>query len=578
MVNRLGAARSNNFAQEVTTKSIGLRAGFSVIVTVPKEELAAGHSYAAVITGTCGAFYHPVPSNPFFAAQITGLVGSTNYLFNGPLLHQQHGNYANWKALWDPFNKRWVNGLRGLPFQIILKFTMPTPAEDFHVIARMLVNAQNHPTGKFLIENATALLWDLTEIAAAPGTDAFTLSYTGPVIRIPFVNQSLVRPLTGTPGTAGTWLVYHSALLTGANPQSNDRIGLDNTSTQKFDMPIGVSSYGARVPLHSTIWQGQQGVRDLGGTEKLSQWLHGFYAPGPPQGYYHLGEILAIRLHADQQFFRWPPDKSTTLGFWNAAYQGIPIGPVDFTVSYSSDYWFFGTAGTGPIPNAAMTPIIEVDGGEFRHVSVHGLVGQGPVANAQICRVEHSGQHNGTFRGRLWGEAYWEDLNRFNGQLGRDPQLYGFGLRANYVPPADPEESKGPIAVVVPGRETSLAVGSLPELPSPPSYSFSVDMLNQLREFQTARGDMIASPKFLKARRIFRFVWNGLDQTEGAQLAAFFEGLRASSGGTFRWRLPGEFADLAFTLDGDSFRSQPGTDLSTYSVSFDALELVFVVP
>lgn len=578
MVNRLAAARTNNFAQEVTTQSIGLLANFSKILTVPKAELVAGHSYAAVVTGTCGAFYHRVAANPFTAAQITGLLGFNTFLFSGPLLHQQPGNYAGWQAGWDPINKRWIRGFRGLPFQMILKFTMPTPAIDFHVVARMLVNATNHPGGKFLVENVSAILWDLTEIAATAGTDAFTKSYTGPVIRIPFVNQSLVRPITGTPGTAGTWVIYHSALLTGANPQSNDRIGLDNTVSQKFNMPIGLCNYGPRVPTVSSIWLGQQAVRDLGGAEQLSQWLHGFYAPGPPQGYYHLGEILAIRLHADQQFFRTPTDKSTKPGFWNVAYQGIPIGPTSFSVTYSSGYWFFGTAGTGAIPNAAATPVVEVDGGEFRPIQVHAATGQGPVANAQICRVENPGQHNGTFLGRLWGEAYHEDDNRFNGQLGRDPQLYGFGLRANYVPALDPDQFQGPITVIVPGRETSLAVGALPELPSPPSYSFSVDVQNKLREFQTARGDMIASPKFLKARRIFRFGWTGLDQVEGVALEDFFEGLRASSGGTFRWRLPGEFADVAFTLDGSSFRSEPGTDLSTYFVTFDALELVFVIP
>lgn len=577
MVNRLAAARTNNWAIEVTSQAMGLLANFTKILTVPKAELVAGHSYTAVVTGTCGAFWHRVPANPFTAAQITALVGSGNYFWM-PKLHQQDGKFANWQAVWDPLNKRWATGLRGLPFQMILNFTMPTPAEDFHVIARMLVNAQNHPGGKFLVENVSAILWDQTEIAATSGTDAFVRSYNAPVIRIPHVNQSLVRPLTGTPGTAGTWVIYHSALLTGTNPQSNDRIGLDNLASQMFNMPIGLCAYGSRIPSGTTIWLGQQGVRDLAASEKLSQWLHGFFAPGPPKGYYHQGEIFAVRLHPDQQFFRTPTGKSSALGFWNKAFQGIPIGPALFNVSYSSDYWFFGTAGTGPIPNAAMTTVVEVDGGEFRPIEVHAATGQGPVANCQIVRVENPGQHNGEFQGRLWGEAYFADAKRLNGQLGRDPQLYGFGLRANYQPAFDADEFKGPITVIVPGRETTLAVASLPQLPSPPSYAFSVDVQNQLREFQTARGDMIASPKFLKARRIFRFQWVGLDQVEGEALKDFFDGLRASSGGTFRWRFPGEFADVAFTLDADSFRSSPGTDLSTYSVSFDALELVFVVP
>lgn len=576
MVNRLAAARTNNFAIEVTSKATGLVANFQKILTVPKEELVAGHVYAAVVTGTCGTFWHEVASNPFTAAQITALVGFGNYFWM-PKLHQQDGKFANWQAVYDRINKRWESGLRGLPFQMILPFTMPTPAEDFHVIARMLVNAANHPGGKFLVENVTAILWDLTEAATA-GVEVFSQGYTGPVIRIPRVNQSLVRPITGTIGNAGTWLVYHSALLTGTNPQSNDRIGIDNLAAQLFNMPIGLSAFGDRTPTVTTIWLGQQGVRELGAAWKLSQWLHSLYAPGPPQGYYHRGEILAIRLHPDMQYFRTPIDKSTAIGFWNKAYQGVPIGPVSFSVSYSSDFWFFGTAGTGPIPNAAMTPIVEVDGGEFRPVNVHAAAGQGPVANLQIVRVENPDQHNGIFLGRLWGEAYWEDNKRFFGQHGRDPQLYGFGLRVNYLPPFDPDQLKGPIVVIVPGRETSLAVGSLPELPSPPSYSFSVDVQNQLREFQTARGDMIASPKFLKARRIFRFQWTGLDQVEGEALKDFFDGLRATSGGTFRWRLPGEFADVAFTLDADSFQSSPGTDLATYAVSFDALELVFVVP
>jgi len=577
MVARLGAVRTSNMAQEVTGLGFGsLTAGYQTLLTVPAAELVAGHSYVAVITGTCGAFWHRTASNPWTTAELTAKLGPL-YPWTG-LVHSQDGRYARWQATWDQQNTRWVSGLRGHPFQIIYKFTAPNPSVDFEVVGRMRVNSATHPGGRFLVENLSATLWDVTEIGLQAGTDIFSASYAGAAIRIPYINQAMIRAITGTPGPAGTWLIYHSAFCTGSNPQSNDRIGLDNTASQFFNMPIGITAYGSTNPITNSLWQGQQGVRDLALNEQLSQWLWSLYQVGPPKGWYFAGEILAVRLHQDQQLFRYPTGKSTPLAFWDAAYQGTPLGPVDFSVSYSSDYIITGAAGTGNTNTGAATTIVEVDGGEFRPVQVHGAPGLGPVANVQICRVENPSAHHGVFKARLWGEAYWEDESRFNGQPGRDPQIYGFGMLIDYIPPVGVLITPGPDLPIVPGRETSLAAAALPVLPSAPSFAFSVDVQNELREFRTARGDQIVSPKFVKARRIFRFVWTGLTTVEGEALRDFFDGLRASSGGTFKWTFPGEFVETVFTLDADSFRTEPHRNQATYSVFFDALELVFVAP
>lgn len=575
---RLASVRTNNYAQEVVTTGVAALDGFSLLLTIPKEELVLGHSYVAVITGTCGAFWHRQATRKWRSAELTARLGPSTFTWKN-FIHVQDGSHTPWQAVYDSFNQRWISGLRGLPFTIIYPFTMPSPAVDFHVVGRIKVSSISDPGGKFLVENVTAILWDLTEIAATSGVDAVVSSYAGSNFLIPYVTQALSRPITTAAiPTSGTYLIYHAAFLTGRNALSNDRIGLDDLTTQKFNRPIGNTQMGSPNPLLSAHWIGQQGVRDLTAPEQLSQWAHAIYQAPNLQGWYHHGEVLAIRLHADQQLFRSPTGPGAVSAFWAAPYQGTPIGPTTFSVVFSSDYYLWGHA-DNTIPAGASTPLIEVDGGEFRPIEVHSIPGRGPVPNLPTVRCENPQLHDGQHIARLWGEAYWEDVAAFAvPQIGRDIQVYGFGLLAGYIPAAPVLEVKGPAVAVVPGRETGLAVASLPELPSAPSYAFSVDVQNYIREITIPRGDQITHPKFLKGRRIFRFVWTGLSTSEGTALRTFFDGLRATSGGTFRWRLPAEFADVAFTLDGDSFITIPNLDQATYVVSFDALELVFVVP
>ena len=80
MVARLGAVRTNNWVQECTGLGFAsATAGYQTLLTVPADQLVAGHSYVAVITGTCGAFWHRTASNPWTSAELSATLGG---LFN----------------------------------------------------------------------------------------------------------------------------------------------------------------------------------------------------------------------------------------------------------------------------------------------------------------------------------------------------------------------------------------------------------------------------------------------------------------------------------------------------------------
>ena len=592
MATKIAAATSIPHSIAVSSVGYGLSGsarlqGWSPVAKIEASEFTGGHNYLLLFFGTVGDFFYENPSQRWLSAWLAWRVAGGTYL-DLDYCHRQPVGLSIWDRLWDYQKKQRLGGQRGLAVTMAIEYTQPGTAVDVELVGRICTAGPTDPArGEFLVDNPTILAIDLTQAASELEMEEHTVSRyaASPTAGISIPWRPAV-PLLGSSfgGTTltGDWLVGHAHCLCPGNTTETTQAYLmqGGSATTTFVRPCGISQpSNPRDVNHCKLWTGQQGIREELGTGQTWQtYYHHVANSGSIPSLFLAERAWAIRLHPDQRAFYNPATKGvSSLFFAGEQFSPVPI-ELERTLSFPDETLILGHAGDGQTAYAHWQRI-EINGAEVTGPFVYSHPMPGTFTNGTSTRSYLGVLERGTQRLKLRGLRHYLDAATSARQNGYDAQLYGFGLMIDFIPPLQPDESKGPVAQVTPNRETLVASSSLPALPFEPSYSLSAGFANPRRELVIpARGYRITSPKFLGMRRTFRLQWTGLNQTNRDTLATWLEALpQDAGGGAFRWQPPDELEELPLIPDPFTWRESRTAD-GHFLVELDATELVFLTP
>lgn len=560
---------------EVTGRGTGPVDGFQAILRMKASQFEPNHAYLVCCYGIVGGynFFKPTTGTDFIVAELGQRSGGGAYLEPFHVCDPNFGRYAERRG---PRNVAIVDGARGMPFFIAWQHTMTASPFDAFLVARI-----KHTKGKTLSPGATFKIYrpvifalDLTNIDAEGTMARFYTFASAGVKLIPKSNQVPLTTVTVNGGASdgGAWFVISGGFVTNRSQVDVSRVWIDNgTSTLHLPKGLGFGSLGRPIKTHSKHFLAQCGVLDLPNNFTVRQRTQSMYALAAiPQSEYHTGYVFMFKMHADQ--LEWHTALTSLVDFWAQKYAGAFIERTQGVVS--ADIFLSATAAfDSPITSESI--YIEIDGGELWKNRGFVLPQSGALTNLQHLETAPAILVQGASRiFRMLGNRNFYERTRVQKLRVIGAQMFAFGLTLGVVPVPLAPEVPGPELVIVPDRESTIALGSLPNLPIEPSLTLPIIGQSEIRELQIPRGYEIVSPKFLKGRRAFEFQWTGLSATETTTLRDFLDGLLDTGGGTFRWTPPGDTSDKPFTLEADEYQLTQQTDGSG-AFQFSAIELVW---
>lgn len=576
---------------EVASKGSGTIDGWTSVVTLPGSILLPNHTYAFVYVCNAGSFRGFQPTSPPTAqrAEISIRKGGSTYL--SPALQTMDPLFAPWTTPIPPFEEI-VEHVRGGSFMYVEWEDVGATPGDYEIIARVFrQDPQASPAGQFIVNEPVILAFDLTTIDAEPQmTHAKVSNVTqGNILpnAAPQLRNTLVLPESGS-----DWLIFHYArfrptpILTPGGGGANvpTRIWLQDSTGSMENLELHnrilMTTHGSSGVPHYSLGQCTF-ARDVTNLT-LEQYSD---KPGQsveplPSVWFH-GKVLAIKMAT--QFAPFVARTEPAPDFWANHHESIPVDGEVIIASPSNT--IFGFTASADVNWASHFVEGSIDGGLVNPAEFYIL--PEPQSSIPINAFFQVVQEVGEARIRLRGRRNPLDRNNnadpplpLQGLTGprtegHDCRFLGFTQNIGVIIPDPPGEVPGPILPIVPDRETTVVVSSLPVLPLDPSYAIPVRDENVRREFRTPRGDLVVHPKFIKGRRVVRFGWTNRNAADAATLLGFFDELLTDHGGTFAYQMPGDASAVPWTLFNDRYGGRRAPDGHHDRIEFEAIELVW---
>lgn len=571
--------------------SVGTHGGtgvnnYTTVLEVAAGQFITGHNYCFVLTGIIGAYRGFIGPEPLYV-EVQPFIGVY------PL-----GTAVQTQA----FRHRWAERPEdidriGTPFLMLFRKDSWGATDRLQLLAQGVYDGNIPNNGRsFDVGSVAVQIWDLTELTAA-GIDWETNLNT-------YAPATVLNPSTGLTTNLGfvsrtsvgakNWIVFNQASLMPRNDSAaaqvwpevlSGSVPLHRNRVAVCRHGVANNGAGAEQKLWNHYPVGNVALVPLATTFTLTNWGRDGHSTAP-QSEVDAGGIFLVEAHSKLAAFTSDVTPQNTLpDFWGNQYPwNGSLLSYDLVLSYYGQRVLVGCVASPPWAGAHGTQV-EADGvpqagGLLMRADSKGL----GVENIPHVRSSVYGAGGGTHRLVLRGGVGSSSLPPTPSQLtytAEDIHLFGWKSVVDEQVIQPPYEGPGPESAIVPARETSVSIASLPALPFQPSYGTRLEYDGVRREGRTPSGYHVSFPKFsIERAEPVRIVFAALSSANADTLVAFLRGLAtATEPGCFRWRPTWSHADQAFGFgDGFSFEERDLGMGGPRSVSFDCVQLTGAGP
>lgn len=560
--------------------------GYQVLHTVPASTFVTGHEYIIITSGAVGRFV------------VGGGTVGPSYVYHEVIPSVGSGYPFGWSSV-DSNAFRCSSAQAaaarvpsGYPFFAMHRIASWTANDVWQVLGRTY-----HPLGyigqwEFQVHNLSVMVWDLTAMTSAGIRYSYAVQEISPVQVLPGTSST---PGSGThivgtnAGGSADWMVFWSGTLQPRNDTAAARLwAQDGSSNWLKPNKLGCirrgmvnlpTPGGAEIPQASQWPLGTFVLKTLASSWSLDTLVQDDHNSTPHSGLRNTG-ILAVQKSDDLKVIT-----ATALpaaNFWGTQY---PWNGTSLTKDVDADFYYSTICAAAvdvATPAGSWGSILESDGvpqqgGYPFHVQSRGLALENPTRHHFSVLGVNGGVNHLVLRG---GRASYQASPA--AQADGYPFVMIWKGIVGEIPVAPVNEGPGSEVPIVPPRETSISVASLPALPFQPSSSTQVTVEVPKRRVVTGSGYVESHPRFSKARRMVRFVFAALSAADSTTLRAFFAALPTNTQpGCFRWQPPWALSEMAFGLPDVASVVERDLGMGTSgprAFEFDAVQLTEATP
>lgn len=554
--------------------------GYQVLHTVPSSLFVTGHEYIIITSGAVGRFVAAQATAAHIYHEVVPYRG-VGYPF-GSLVSSNAFRCSSVQT--DT-----TRVPSGYPFFAMHRVASWTANDVWQVLGRTYNPVGYLGQWEFQVHNLSVLIWDLTAMTSAGIRYSYAAQEFVPPQVLPGSGGAYVgASITGTnAGLSTDWMLFWSATVQPRNDTAAARVWAQDGSLNWLKPnKLGCTRRGR--------------VNTTGGSEfdQGSQWPLGTFIlktlPSSwaldtrcnddhnvtPHSWLVNACMLAVQKSDDLKVIT-----ATALpaaDFWGKDY---PWEGTSLTKDVDADFYYTTICAAAvdvATPAGSFGSILESDGvpqqgGYPFHVASRGLGVENPTRHHFSNLGVNGGVNHLVLRG---GRASYQAEPP--AQTDGYPFVMLWKGIVGEIPVAPVNEGPGSEVPIVPPRETSISVASLPALPFQPSSATQVTVEVPKRRIVTGSGYVESHPRFSKARRMVRFVFAALSAADSATLRAFFSALPTNTQpGCFRWQPPWALSEMAFGVVDQASLVERDLGMGTSgprAFEFEAIQLTGATP
>lgn len=522
----------------------------------------ATKTYLFFVTGRIGAFVGGA-TNPALPAVVQfGTVATGTFTERGSSVRLDSGC----SELRD--NGLSGAGRVGLPFQMLVRYTMPATAEDVEI------RAHAGDASSAYLSDLAIWWWD----TAVFSTQYSSTSGSTSLARYPTFTAADSVTATWSSGTE-VWLVLYAVDIGFPDPNNAWHSKVMRGASFATDFIGGASAREIGSKGMGTVaaaWRQSMGffrVHTLtSGTESFQvQVASSQSSTSNPQQVLYRSTIAAVKL-ADTSF-QYTASKAGLFGVNSTAGQDrLTFTPTLNNDTQGGENYFTAVACTHSATGTSQRSKLALNNVEIAgHQGMFAYNGDSTCGVPMIALATERplGGVSNTLDIRGLRNPY--ETPQGSAQIGYD--VTELALPVNALPSAPVPSTPGPEVVLIPGREAP-ALTALTALPIEPSFALNESRNFLTRRFEMDTGHVVAAPMFGSPRASWELEWANLGSSDHSTLIAFLEARAATA---WKWTPQHESSAQAFVTLGGTIRDEQVAP-SVWTVRIRALQLLWVGP